>query len=87
VFAVHRYTPEGGVDSSFGRDGKVFTDFGAPARADALAVQANGKVVVAGSRGFDDFAVARYTSSGRLDGSFGRGGRVTTDFGSVWRTR
>jgi hypothetical protein len=57
-----------------------------PAVANALAVQANGKIVVAGSRRFNDFAVARYTSGGRPDGSFGSGGKVTTDFGSVWRT-
>jgi hypothetical protein len=36
----------------------------------------NGKIVVAGSRRFNDFAVARYTSTGRLDGSFGSGGNV-----------
>jgi uncharacterized delta-60 repeat protein len=87
AFAVHRYRPDGGVDSSFGRGGKVFTDFGSPAVANALAVQANGKIVVAGTRRFNDFAVARYTSSGGPDGSFGSGGKVTTDFGSVWRTR
>jgi uncharacterized delta-60 repeat protein len=87
AFALHRYRPNGGVDASFGRGGRVFTDFGAPARAKALAVQANGKIVVAGSRGFKDFAVARYTSRGRLDGGFGRGGKVATDFGSAWRTR
>jgi uncharacterized delta-60 repeat protein len=86
AFAVHRYMADGGVDSSFGNSGKVFTDFGSPAVANALAVQANGKIVVAGSRRFNDFAVARYTSSGRPDGSFGSGGKVTTDFGSVWRT-
>jgi uncharacterized delta-60 repeat protein len=85
-FALHRYTPSGALDSSFGRGGKVFTDFGAFARANALAVQANGKIVAAGTRSSKDFAVARYTSSGRLDGSFGSGGKVTTDFGSVWRT-
>jgi uncharacterized delta-60 repeat protein len=85
AFFLRRYTQKGDVDSSFGRDGKVFTDFGSPAVANALAVQANGKIVVAGDRTFNDFAVARYTSSGRLDGSFGTGGKVTTDFGSVWR--
>jgi uncharacterized delta-60 repeat protein len=87
MFAVHRYRPDGGVDSSFGRDGKVFIDFGSSADANAVAVQANGKIVVAGSRSFKDFAVARYTNAGSLDGSFGNGGRVTTDFGSAWRTR
>jgi uncharacterized delta-60 repeat protein len=93
-FAVHRYKPNGGLDSSFGRGGKVFTDFGAGAEANAVAVQANGKIVAAGTRyrhayqrGGNDFAIVRYTSGGRLDGSFGSGGRVTTDFGSVWRTR
>jgi uncharacterized delta-60 repeat protein len=85
-FALHRYTPNGALDSSFGRGGKVFTYFGAFARANAVAVQANGKIVAAGTRSSKDFAVARYTSSGRLDGSFGSGGKVTTDFGSVWRT-
>jgi uncharacterized delta-60 repeat protein len=87
AFFLGRYTQEGEVDSSFGRGGKVFTDFGSPAVANALAVQANGKIVVAGSRRFNDFAVARYTSCGRLDGSFGGGGKVTTDFGSVWSRR
>ena len=85
AFFLGRYTQKGDADSSFGRDGKAFTDFGSPAVANALAVQANGKIVVAGSRRFNDFAVARYTSSGRPDGSFGSGGKVTTDFGSVWR--
>jgi uncharacterized delta-60 repeat protein len=87
AFALHRYTQKGGVDSSFGRGGKVFTDFGAPAVANALAVQADGKIVVAGERTFNDFAVARYTSGGSLDSGFGRGGKVTTDFGSAWQTR
>jgi uncharacterized delta-60 repeat protein len=86
AFTLHRHKPDGGLDSSFGRDGKVFTDFGSPAVANAVAVLANGKIVVAGTHRFD-FALARYTSSGQLDGSFGAGGRVTTDFGSVRPTR
>jgi uncharacterized delta-60 repeat protein len=87
AFFLRRYTQKGDVDSSFGRGGKVFTDFGSPARADALAVQANDKIVVAGTRGFKDFAVARYTSDGNLDGNFGSGGKVTTDFASAWANR
>ena len=82
AFAVHRHRPDGSVDSSFGQGGRVFTDFGSPASANALTVQADDKIVVAGSSRFRDFAAARYTSTGRLDGSFGRGGKVTTDFGS-----
>jgi uncharacterized delta-60 repeat protein len=87
AFFLRRYTQKGDADSSFGQGGKVFTDFGASARADALAVQANDKIVVAGSRAFKDFAAARYTSDGRLDGSFGSGGKVTTDFASAWANR
>jgi uncharacterized delta-60 repeat protein len=87
AFALHRYTQNGEADSSFGRGGKAFTDFGSPAVANALALRADGKIVVAGTRGFNDFAVACYKSTGRPDGSFGSGGKVTTDFGSAWTTR
>src|SRR5262249_14014034 len=43
-----------------------------------------GKIVAAGQTnpgsGYDDFALARYTTSGSLDTTFGSGGKVTTDF-------
>jgi uncharacterized delta-60 repeat protein len=45
----------------------------------ALAVQPDGKLVAAGLRsgpGREGLALARYTVRGRLDGSFGRGGKV-----------
>ena len=85
-FALARYNPDGSLDSSFGSGGRVTTDFAGGADvAFALAIQADGKVVVAG-RAFtgtttkNDFALARYNSDGSLDSSFGSGGRVTTDF-------
>jgi Domain of unknown function (DUF5122) beta-propeller len=43
-------------------------------------IQTDGKIVVAGLGTGYDFALARYTPDGLLDGSFGRGGRVLTDF-------
>jgi uncharacterized delta-60 repeat protein len=86
-FAVSRYTPKGGLDPSFGRGGKVVTDLGAGAIANAVAVQTNGKIVAAGTRASSDFALARYLTSGKLDGGFGRRGRVLTDFGPVWARR
>jgi uncharacterized delta-60 repeat protein len=53
----------------------------------ALAIQQDGKVVAAGlsrrsNSAFDSdrFALARYTSKGRLDARFGRGGKVLTTF-------
>ena len=50
----------------------------------AVAVQADGKIVVAGdstSGGTFDFALSRYNADGSLDTSFSGDGRQTTDFG------
>jgi uncharacterized delta-60 repeat protein len=76
---------DGDLDSTFGSGGKVITDFsGRSNGANAIALQADGRIVIAGSAlsaaGPPDFAVARYNSDGSLDASFGSGGRVTTDF-------
>ena len=74
----------GDLDTSFGTDGKVTTDFGASDRANAVAVQADGKIVVGGESNFN-FALARYNTDGSLDTSFSTDGKVTTDFGSSER--
>jgi uncharacterized delta-60 repeat protein len=84
-FALARYTARGRLDTGFGKGGKVLTSLGSSrsARASAVAIQTNGKLVVAGesdnARGDSDFALARYTVRGRLDPSFGRGGKVVTN--------
>ena len=79
------YGQSGTLDTSFGTGGKVTTDFaGAGDGAAAVAVQPDGKIVVAGEANIDggyDFALARYNSNGTLDASFGRGGKVTAIFG------
>jgi uncharacterized delta-60 repeat protein len=71
----------GDLDPTFGDgDGKVITDFGGKDPARAVAVQPDGKIVVAGGSG--DFELARYDKDGSLDSGFGGGdGKVTTDFG------
>ena len=74
-FALVRYRPDGSLDSSFGRSGLVTTDFGGRDRADALALQPDGRIVVAGRAG-PGMALARYRPDGSLDASFGTGGRV-----------
>ena len=72
---------------TFGPGGKVTTKRRASGSAFALALQPDGKIVVAGDAGgtfaFEKrtFVLARYTSNGRLDLTFGTGGKVTTDFG------
>jgi uncharacterized delta-60 repeat protein len=86
-FLVARYHSDGSLDTSFGDGGKVVTDFGGFEAATALALQQDGKIVVAGIacaasdevlRGCD-FAVARYNGDGSPDASFGNSGKVTTD--------
>jgi uncharacterized delta-60 repeat protein len=79
-FALARYNTDGSLDTSFGSGGKVTTDFlGGPDGLHAMAIQNDGKLVVAGSEGYN-FALARYDSHGNLDASFGSGGKVITDF-------
>ena len=71
----------GVLDTSFGVNGKVVTDLttGGDWAADA-AIQADGKIVVAGGAGSNSgFALARYNGDGTLDTSFcGDGGRTTS---------
>lgn len=86
VIAVARYTGDGAPDTGFNTDGMVTTDLGAGSdRANAIAVQPDGKIVVVGvdSIGpFSDFAVVRYLTDGTLDSGFGTAGVVVTDMGS-----
>jgi uncharacterized delta-60 repeat protein len=79
-WALARVNPDGSVDTSFGADGKVTTDFGSFDVAFDLVLTANAKILVTGRTG-DDFALARYDTSGALDSGFGIGGKVTTDLG------
>ena len=59
-FAVARLNTDGSLDTTFGTAGKATVDFGVAAFGNAVALQANGRIVVAGQRtGGDDFAVAR----------------------------
>lgn len=85
VFALARYNTDGSLDSSFDGDGLATTDFGGGAAAMAVAIQPDGKIVVAGyayQSGAYQFALARYNTNGSLDTSFDGDGRVTTALGS-----
>jgi uncharacterized delta-60 repeat protein len=83
---VTRLNADGSIDGSFGDGGAKLIDFaGGRNFAEALALQADGKIVVAGdaadaTRQDEDFALARLTSDGQLDPSFGADGHVRTDF-------
>ncbi|MFO0876417.1 MAG: delta-60 repeat domain-containing protein [Gemmataceae bacterium] len=83
-FAVVRYTTSGVLDDTFGDRGKVITDLGGNDYGNALALQPDGKILVAGIMWNGDatganFAVVRYTTSGVLDDTFGNDGKVVTD--------
>ena len=82
-FALARYNSNGSLDESFGAGGRVITTFGGSDQAAAVILQPDGKIVVAGQTDTGlsiDFAVVRYMPDGSLDGTFGGGGRVTTNF-------
>jgi uncharacterized delta-60 repeat protein len=85
-FALARYNTNGSIDTTFGGGtGTVTTDFASRTDvATSVAVQADGKIVVAGVALFsstdDRFALARYNTDGSLDPTFDGDGKVTTEF-------
>ncbi len=89
-FALARYDGQGNPEISFGSNGLVTTDFfGGIDVANALTIQSDGKIIVAGSARLTgssllNFVLARYNAmDGSLDNSFGTGGKITADFGST----
>ena len=97
-FALERYTTSGNLDPTFGSGGIVTTNFtgkGTNTSTDfayAIALQSDGKILVAGTTtGADgpylpqdnDIALARYNSNGSLDTSFGSGGKVITSYKTI----
>jgi uncharacterized delta-60 repeat protein len=93
-FALTRLLPDGSTDTSFGDNGSVITDFDCrDDGANALAIQADGKIVVAGQTSDQStsdriyhFAVARYNPDGSPDSTFGgdqqNPGNVTLKIGN-----
>jgi uncharacterized delta-60 repeat protein len=83
-FALARYKPNGSLDSSFSGDGRQLTAFpGGHDRGSAVAIQKDGKIVVAGTHLASPtyrFAIARYGPNGSLDPSFSGDGRQLTAF-------
>jgi uncharacterized delta-60 repeat protein len=77
-FAVARYNPDGSLDAGFATAGKALTTLSGNlfAPANTVAVQLDGKIVVAGSAS----GLVRYNADGSLDVGFGTAGRVTSAF-------
>ena len=78
-----RFKANGSVDSTFGSDGIVgIPIYNFAFGEHAISVQSDGKILVAGSTYEGaNFVLARYTTNGNLDNSFGIGGIVYTIIG------
>ncbi len=79
-----RYNPDGSLDTGFGGDGLVTTDFtGEADYAYDVVLQPDGKIIIAGVgyiSGDTDIILARYLPDGSLDPTFSGDGRVQTSF-------
>lgn len=82
-FALARLNANGALDLTFNKTGKQITNLGGSDFASAIAIQQNGKIVLAGGRdwgGTSYFALARYNTNGTLDTTFAGTGKTVTDF-------
>jgi uncharacterized delta-60 repeat protein len=84
-FAVMRFNPNGSFDATFDGDGIVTTHIEGYDSANALAIQADGKIVAAGTSntGGANFSLVRYNPNGSLDTAFSDDGKISTDFGGT----
>src|SRR5262249_5573735 len=83
-FALARLNTHGSLHPALRNLGVVVTGMGGGDEfGRAVALQADGKIVVAGyvQQEFARFALARYLPDGTLDATFGNGGRVLTSIG------
>jgi uncharacterized delta-60 repeat protein len=82
AFSVGRFNANGTLDTTFGVNGLATINFSGSTgdQANAVAIQADGKIVVAGSAtlaGLQQFGLVRFNANGSLDTTFGKGGFVT----------
>ncbi len=83
-FVIVRFDPNGNLDNTFAGVGTQYTGFGsADDRANSLAIQPDGKIIISGSSP-DNFELARYNTDGTLDNSFDGDGKQTINFGDVF---
>jgi uncharacterized delta-60 repeat protein len=83
-YGVYRWLPNGDLDRSFGSGGWVATDLGAFPMAHAVALQADGKILVGGQVECPNlqlcFGIVRYDPNGSIDRSFGASGVAQATF-------
>src|SRR5579862_6280501 len=81
ALALSRFSADGALDTSFGSGGVALLGGGFQDWGLTIAVQPDGRIVVAGYRqetiaGLSEGLVARFLANGQLDPSFGSGGVV-----------
>jgi uncharacterized delta-60 repeat protein len=87
-FGVAKLKADGSLATAFGNNGKQFLGVfgGGDETAQAVAIQSDGKIVVAGTTDLNgnDFAVARMNpTTGQLDTTFNATGAKTVNFGTA----
>jgi uncharacterized delta-60 repeat protein len=85
AWAIARLLPDGALDTSFGGSGsgKRIVGFGPSAEANAVVVQPDGKILIAGTGGAASlvFTFLRLNPDGTTDNSFGTNGVTGIDIG------
>ena len=87
-FALAQLNADGSFDTAFGQGGRAHagTTTVSLANCNAAAIQSDGKIVVAGwgqtTTAAGDYVLARFTSTGAIDATFGTAGFTTTNFKS-----
>ena len=83
-FATVRFNSNGSLDTSFGTNGMVITNFEGNDIAKSVAIQSDGKILVTGINatgvGSSKFALFRYNPNGSLDTTFDFDGIFTSNF-------
>ena len=87
MMASVAFAAPGALDTTFGAGtGKVITAIGGGNdNANAMAIQLDGKIVLAGgciNGASNDFCIARYNADGTLDTTFNTTGKVITPIGT-----
>jgi serralysin len=86
VFGLARYNTDGSLDATFDGDGLDTASCGPGSEGRTLAIQPDGKLVVAGFNpigSYNQIAIIRFTSSGTLDNTFDGDGKCTTFLSSI----
>jgi len=73
-----RYNTGGALDKNFGKNGTVTADSGSGNTGNAVALQADGKIIIAGTANHH-MILERYKTNGSTDSSFGNNGKVTNN--------